>query len=64
MLQAVYICLGRQTKQIMVAKFQTLICLFAKSASSPSRASDHCDRLNEHLLFRLFEMLTLGLGHI
>jgi hypothetical protein len=26
--------LGRQTKQILVAKFQTLICLFAKSESS------------------------------
>jgi hypothetical protein len=31
-----FMCFGRQTKQIMVAKFQTLICLFAKPESSPN----------------------------
>jgi hypothetical protein len=30
------ICLGRQTKQIMVAKFQTPMCLFANTESSPN----------------------------
>jgi hypothetical protein len=30
----VFICLGRQTKQIMVAKFQTLMFLFANAESS------------------------------
>jgi hypothetical protein len=32
----IFICLGRQTKQIMVAKFQTLMCLLAKTESSPN----------------------------
>jgi hypothetical protein len=32
----IFICLGRQTKQIMVAKFQTLMCLFANTESSPN----------------------------
>jgi hypothetical protein len=31
----VFICLGRQTKQIMVAKFQTLMLLIANAESSP-----------------------------
>jgi hypothetical protein len=31
----VFICLGRQTKQIMVAKFQTLMLLLANAESSP-----------------------------
>jgi hypothetical protein len=33
---AVLICLGRQTKQIIVGKFQTLMCLFANTESSPN----------------------------
>jgi hypothetical protein len=31
----VFICLGRQTKQIMVAKFQTLMLLIANAETSP-----------------------------
>jgi hypothetical protein len=31
----VFICLGRQTKQIMVAKFQTLLLLIANAERSP-----------------------------
>jgi hypothetical protein len=31
----VFICLGRQSKQIMVAKFQTLMLLIANAESSP-----------------------------
>jgi uncharacterized membrane protein len=31
----VFICLGRQTKQIMVAKFHTLLLLIASAESSP-----------------------------
>jgi hypothetical protein len=31
----VFICLGRQTKQIMVAKFQSLMLLIANAESSP-----------------------------
>jgi lipoprotein signal peptidase len=31
----VFICLDRQTKQIMVAKFQTLVLLIANAESSP-----------------------------
>jgi hypothetical protein len=30
----IFICLGRQTKQIMVAKFQTLMLLIANAESS------------------------------
>jgi hypothetical protein len=30
-----FICLGRQTKQIMVAKFKTLMLLIANAESSP-----------------------------
>jgi hypothetical protein len=33
--QFVFICLGRQPKQIMVAKFQTLMLLIASAESSP-----------------------------
>jgi hypothetical protein len=32
----VFICLGRPTKQIMEAKFQTLMFLFANTESSPN----------------------------
>jgi hypothetical protein len=32
---SIIICLGRQTKQIMVAKFQTLMLLIANAESSP-----------------------------
>jgi hypothetical protein len=31
----IFICLGRQTKQIMVAKFQSLMLLIANAESSP-----------------------------
>jgi hypothetical protein len=31
----VFICLGRQTKQMMVAKFQILMLLIANAESSP-----------------------------
>jgi hypothetical protein len=31
----IFICLSRQTKQIMVAKFQTLMLLIANAESSP-----------------------------
>jgi hypothetical protein len=32
---SVFICLGGQTKQIMVAKFQSLMLLIANAESSP-----------------------------
>jgi hypothetical protein len=32
---SIFICLGRQTKQIMVAKIQTLMLLIANAESSP-----------------------------
>jgi hypothetical protein len=31
----IFICLGRQTNQIMVAKFQTLMLLIANAETSP-----------------------------
>jgi hypothetical protein len=34
-LTLIFICLGRQTKQIMVAKFQSLMLLIANAERSP-----------------------------
>jgi hypothetical protein len=62
----VFICFGRQTKQIMVATFQTLMLLIANAESSPLFCTfgfySHISKYINNVLFAFVPMNSLILG--